>query len=73
MSERGSGDVLRVPVPSFIWVHGRKSGAMMIDGMPDVRAAEGVPDAVVALQRLATVLAAGRNPPIVFAAARSRR
>jgi hypothetical protein len=33
---------LRVPAPSLIWVHGRKSGDMMIDGVPDVRAAEGV-------------------------------
>jgi hypothetical protein len=33
---------LRVPAPSLIWVHGRGSGDMMIDGVPDVRAAEGV-------------------------------
>src|ERR1700730_865919 len=33
---------LRVPAPSLIWVHGRKSGDMMIDGVPDVRAANGV-------------------------------
>jgi hypothetical protein len=33
---------LRVPAPSLIWVHGRGSGDMMIDGVPDVRAAEEV-------------------------------
>jgi len=33
---------LRVPAPSLIWVHGRGSGDMMIDGVSDVRAAEGV-------------------------------
>ena len=33
---------LRVPAPSLIWVRGRKSGDMMIDGVPDVRAAERV-------------------------------
>ena len=33
---------LCVPAPSLIWVHGRRSGDMMIDGVPDVRAAEGV-------------------------------
>src|ERR1700737_5341605 len=32
----------RVPAPSLIWVHGQESGDMMIDGVPDVRAAEGV-------------------------------
>jgi hypothetical protein len=36
---------LRVPAPSLIWVRGRKSGDMMIDGVPDVRAAEGSVDA----------------------------
>jgi hypothetical protein len=40
--ERGAGDALRVPTPSLIWVHGREPGDMMIDGVPDVRAAEGV-------------------------------
>jgi hypothetical protein len=34
------GDALRVPAPSLIWVHGRGSGDMMIDGVPDVRATE---------------------------------
>jgi len=33
---------LRVPAPSLIWVHGQGSGDMMMDGVPDVRAAEGV-------------------------------
>jgi hypothetical protein len=33
---------LRVPAPSLIWVHERGSGDMMIDGVPGVRAAEGV-------------------------------
>ena len=33
----GSGDAWRVPAPSLIWVHGRKSGDMMIDGVPGVR------------------------------------
>jgi len=33
---------LRVPAPSLIWVHGYWSGDMMIDGVPGVRAAEGV-------------------------------
>ena len=33
---------LRVPAPSLIWVHGRWSGDMMIDGVPDVRVAEDV-------------------------------
>ena len=33
---------LRVPAPSLIWVHGRGSGDMMIDGVPDVRATEEV-------------------------------
>ena len=32
----------RVPAPSLIWVHGQWSGDMMMDGVPDVRAAEGV-------------------------------
>ena len=35
-------DTLHVPAPSLIWVHGRGSGDMMIDGVPDVRAAEEV-------------------------------
>ena len=34
--------MLRVPAPGLIWVHGRKSGDMMIDGVPDARAAEGM-------------------------------
>src|ERR1700741_5627806 len=33
---------LRVPAPSLIWFHGRWSGDMMIDGVPDVRVAEDV-------------------------------
>ena len=33
---------LRVPAPSLIWVHGRWSGDMMIDGVPDVRVTEDV-------------------------------
>jgi hypothetical protein len=33
---------LRVPAPSLIWVHGRGSGDMMMDGVPDGRAAKGV-------------------------------
>jgi len=33
---------LRVPAPSLIWVHGRGSGDMMMDGVPGVRAAKGV-------------------------------
>ncbi|MGH3576258.1 MAG: hypothetical protein ACRDU0_01675, partial [Mycobacterium sp.] len=33
---------LRVPAPSLIWVHGRSSGDMMMDGVPGVRATEGV-------------------------------
>jgi len=33
---------LRVPAPSLIWVHGQWSGDMMMDGVPDVRAAEEV-------------------------------
>ncbi len=33
---------LRVPAPSLIWVHGRWSGDMMIDGVPDVRVADEV-------------------------------
>ncbi len=33
---------LRVPAPSLIWVHGQWSGDMMMDGVPDVRAVEGV-------------------------------
>jgi hypothetical protein len=40
--QRGARDVLRVPAPSLIWVHGQQSGDMMIDGVPDARAAEGV-------------------------------
>jgi hypothetical protein len=32
---------LRGPAPSLIWVHGQWSGDMMMDGVPDVRAAEG--------------------------------
>jgi hypothetical protein len=35
-------DASRVPAPSLIWVHGRVSGDMMIDGVPDVRATEEV-------------------------------
>ena len=35
-------DASRVPAPSLIWVHGRWSGDMMMDGVPDVRAVEGV-------------------------------
>jgi len=31
---------LRVPAPSLIWVHGPGSGDMMMDGVPEVRAAE---------------------------------
>ena len=31
-----------MPAPSLIWVHGRGSGDMMMDGVPDVRAGEGV-------------------------------
>jgi hypothetical protein len=30
-----------VPAPSLIWVHGRRPGDMMMDGVPGVRAAEG--------------------------------
>jgi hypothetical protein len=33
---------LRVPAPSLIWVHGHWSGDMMMDGVPGVRAADGV-------------------------------
>jgi len=41
--EGGAGDVLRVPAPSLIWVHGQQwSGDMMMDGVPDVRAVERV-------------------------------
>jgi hypothetical protein len=41
--ERGAGDVVRVPAPSLIWVHGQQwSGDMMMDGVPGVRAVEGV-------------------------------
>jgi hypothetical protein len=29
-----------VPAPSLIWVHGPRSGDMMIDGVPDVRVTE---------------------------------
>ena len=42
MVGRGAGDAWGVPAPSLIWVHGQESGDMMIDGVPDVRAAEGV-------------------------------
>ena len=35
MSKRG------VPAPSLIWVHGRRSGDMMMDGVPGVRAGDG--------------------------------
>ena len=38
----GRVSTLRVPAPSLTWVHGRKSGDMMIDGVPDVRVTEGV-------------------------------
>ncbi|EUA23156.1 hypothetical protein I553_5081 [Mycobacterium xenopi 4042] len=31
-----------MPAPSLTWIHGRESGDMMIDGLPDMRAAEGV-------------------------------
>jgi hypothetical protein len=30
-----------VPAPSLIWVHGRGSGDMMMDGVPGVRAGDG--------------------------------
>ena len=30
-----------VPAPSLIWVHGRWSGDMMMDGVPGVRAGDG--------------------------------
>ena len=30
-----------VPAPSLIWVHGRRSGDMMMDGVPGVRAGDG--------------------------------
>ena len=41
-SRERAGVTLRVPAPSLIWVHGRGSGDMMMDGVPDVRAAEEV-------------------------------
>ena len=42
VNECGAGDAWRVPAPSLIWVHGRGSGDMMMDGVPDVRATEEV-------------------------------
>jgi hypothetical protein len=35
--KHGSGDAWRVPAPSLIWVHGRISGDMMMDGVSGVR------------------------------------
>ncbi len=64
---RGAEDASRVPTPSLTWVHGRKSGDMMIDGVPGVRVTEGVrplnlsgspPNSAVATGRLRE-LAAG--------------
>jgi len=50
---------LRVPAPSLIWVHGRGSGDMMMDGVPDVRAAEGCGRSFFPGRRPSTGVAAG--------------
>jgi hypothetical protein len=39
---RAEEDAGGVPAPSLIWVHGRGSGDMMMDGVPGVRAVKGV-------------------------------
>ena len=53
------GFTLRVPALSLIWVHGRGSGDMMIDGVPDVRAAEGCGRSFFPGRRPSTGVAAG--------------
>ena len=40
-SARGRREKRGVPAPSLIWVHGRRSGDMMMDGVPGVRAGDG--------------------------------
>src|ERR1700757_661899 len=50
---------LRVPAHSLIWVHGRWSGDMMIDGLPDVRASKGCGRSFFPGGRPSTGVAAG--------------